>query len=171
MLFVKKKVVLWWEFSCWGLIDNKSWQWLGAWHAPSHYGNQYCPSFLTHLYASPGLSMLIYHWESLIVNSSWPSSTIRHPGTRYLGTLFCSFVSMNILLVMFIPIPLRPRQNVRHFADNIFKCIFLNENGWLLIEISLKFVPKGPVNNIPALDQIMAWRRPGDKVLSEPMMA
>ena len=38
------------------------------------------------------------------------------------------------------------------------------------IKISLKFVPKGPINNIPALVQIMAWRRPGDKPLSEPMM-
>ena len=28
------------------------------------------------------------------------------------------------------------------------------------IKISLKFVPKGPINNIPALVQIMAWRRP-----------
>ena len=65
---------------------------------------------------------------------------------------------------------LRPRQNGRHFADDIFKCIFLNENVWILIKISLKFVPKGPINNIPALVQIMAWRRPGDKPLSEPMM-
>ena len=65
---------------------------------------------------------------------------------------------------------LRPRQNGRHFADAIFKCIFLNENVWIPIKFSLKFVPKGPINNIPALVQIMAWRRPGDKPLSEPMM-
>ena len=65
---------------------------------------------------------------------------------------------------------LRPRQNGRHFADDIFKCIFLNENVWISIKISLKFVPKGPINNIPALVQIMAWRRTGDKPLSEPMM-
>ena len=65
---------------------------------------------------------------------------------------------------------LRPRQNVRHFADDIFKCIFFNENVWIPIKISLKFVPKGPINNIPALVQIMAWRRPGDKPLPEPMM-
>ena len=38
----------------------------------------------------------------------------------------------------------------------------------ILITISLKFVPKGQINNIPALVQIMAWRRPGDKPLSEP---
>ena len=65
---------------------------------------------------------------------------------------------------------LRQRQNGRHFADDIFKCIFFNENVWISIKISLKFVPKGPINNIPALVRIMAWRRTGDKPLSEPMM-
>ena len=39
-----------------------------------------------------------------------------------------------------------------------------------LIKISLKFVPKGPIDNNPELIQIMAWRQPGDKPLSEPMM-
>ena len=47
---------------------------------------------------------------------------------------------------------------------------FLNENEYISIKISLKFVPKGPINNIPTLVQIMAWRWPGDKPLSEPMM-
>ena len=40
------------------------------------------------------------------------------------------------------------------------KYIFWNENVWILINISLKFVPKGPINNMPALVQIMAWCRP-----------
>ena len=65
---------------------------------------------------------------------------------------------------------LRLRQNERHFADAIFKGIFLNENVWIPIKLSLKFVPKGPIYNIPALGQIMAWRCPGNKPLSEPMM-
>ena len=65
---------------------------------------------------------------------------------------------------------LRPRQNGRRFADDVFKCIFLNENAWILLKISLKFVPKVPINNMPALVQILAWRRSGDKPLSEPMM-
>ena len=56
---------------------------------------------------------------------------------------------------------LRPRQDGGHLPDNISKCIFLNENVWISIKISLKFLPKGPVNNIPALVQIMAWHRPG----------
>ena len=65
---------------------------------------------------------------------------------------------------------LRPRQNIRRFADDTFKCMFLNENVRISIKISLKFVSKGPINNNPALVQIMAWRRSGDKPLSEPMM-
>ena len=62
------------------------------------------------------------------------------------------------------------RQNGPHFAGDIFTCIFLNENVWISINISLKFVPKNPINDILALVQIMAWRQPGDKPLSEPMM-
>ena len=65
---------------------------------------------------------------------------------------------------------LRPGLNRRPYAGDIFKCIFLNENEWILPRISLKFVPRVRINNIPALVQIMAWRRPGDKPLSEPMM-
>ena len=86
----------------------------------------------------------------------WLTMLQRNKNTNY--TIRCSFNS------------LRPRQNRRHFADDIFKCIFLNENVDISIKISLKFVPKGPINKIPALVQIMAWRRPGDKPLSEPMM-
>ena len=65
---------------------------------------------------------------------------------------------------------LRPRPNGRHFADDTFKRIFLNENVWISLKISLKFVPRVRINNIPALVQIMAWRRPGGKPLSKPMM-
>ena len=66
---------------------------------------------------------------------------------------------------------LRLSKNGRQFPDDNFKCIFLNENIWISIKISLMFVPKSPIDNIPALVQIMAWLRPGDKPLSEPMMA
>ena len=65
---------------------------------------------------------------------------------------------------------LRLRQNGRHFPGNIFQCIFLNEDVWISIKLSLKFVPKGPINNIPALVLIMARHWPGDNPLSEPMM-
>ena len=65
---------------------------------------------------------------------------------------------------------LEPRHNGRHFLDDIFKCIFMKEVIWISIEISLNFVPKGPINNIPALVQIMAWRQPGDKPWCEPIL-
>ena len=65
---------------------------------------------------------------------------------------------------------LRPRQDGRHLADDIFTCIFLNENCCNLIKFSLKYVRKGPIDNYLALVPIMAWRRLGDKPLSEPMM-
>ena len=63
-----------------------------------------------------------------------------------------------------------PGQNGRLFADDMFNCIFLNENIWISNEISLRYVPWGLINNMPVLVPIMAWRRPGDKPLSEPML-
>ena len=63
-----------------------------------------------------------------------------------------------------------PWQNGCRFTDDIFKSISLNEKAQISIQISLKFVPKHPINNIPALVQIMAWRQSGDKPLSEPML-
>ena len=59
---------------------------------------------------------------------------------------------------------------VATFADDVFECIFLNENVWILTNISFKFVRKGQINNIPTLVQIMAWCGPGDKSLSEPIL-
>ena len=82
---------------------------------------------------------------------------------------FC-FKSQWMLTLVIVLNILRLRRNRCHYADDICKCIFLNENMWISIKISLTFVPKGPINNIPALHQIMAWRWPGNKPLSEPMM-
>ena len=65
---------------------------------------------------------------------------------------------------------LRPGQDGRHFANDSFTCIFVNENCCILIEFSLKYVCKGPIDNNQALVKILAWRRSGDKPLSEPMM-
>ena len=55
-------------------------------------------------------------------------------------------------------------------ADDIFKCIFLNENVRISIKISLKFLPNGPIDNKLALVQVMAWHHAGDKPLPEAMM-
>ena len=65
---------------------------------------------------------------------------------------------------------LRPRQNGRHFADDTFKSILVNGNIRISIKISLKLFPRGPINNIPAIVQILSLRWSGDKPLSKPMM-
>ena len=66
------------------------------------------------------------------------------------------------------PLPLDKMAAI--LADNIFKYIFVNEKFCILIKISLMFVPKGPIDDNPALVQIIARRRIGDKPLSEPML-
>ena len=45
------------------------------------------------------------------------------------------------------------------FRRRYFRCIFVNENICILIKISLNFVPKGPIDNNPALVQLMAPNR------------
>ena len=103
------------------------------------------------------------------VNSDFPIAIPIFSDITILG--FVNPVPIPEPPIQFIPVnSLRPRPNRRHFADDIFKCIFENGNEWISPRISLKFVPKVRINNIPALVMIMAWRRPGDKPLSEPMM-
>ena len=60
-------------------------------------------------------------------------------------------------------------QNDRHFEDDIFKYIFMKEKFHILIQISLDFVPRGPIENMAALVKIMSWCRTGDMLLPEPM--
>ena len=49
------------------------------------------------------------------------------------------------------PYYIEAKKNGLHFPEDILNCIFFNENVWILIRISLKFVPRGPINNIPSL--------------------
>ena len=65
---------------------------------------------------------------------------------------------------------LRPRPNGRRLADHILKHILFNENIWIAIKISLKFVRMSPIGN--ALVEIMTWRQIGIiKLLSESLVA
>ena len=63
-----------------------------------------------------------------------------------------------------------PGKNGRHFAEDIFKYSFMKEKFCIYIQTSLKFVPKGPIDNQSALAQVKAWRGTGDKPLHEPML-
>ena len=117
--------------------------------------------------------------HSVYAPSQWEMTLHCKVISHWLGTytkwslhnmVFEVVVSLILSVIYLAFNTLRLRQDARHFSDSIFICIFLNENEWHSIKISLKFVPKVPINNIPALVQIMAWRRPGDKPLSEPIM-
>ena len=79
-----------------------------------------------------------------------------------------TLVKHRFLTTCMLPSPLG--QNSRHLADDIFKCIFMNESVCILNRISLKFVPRDPFDNKSAMVQVMAWRRTGDKPLPEPML-
>ena len=95
------------------------------------------------------LTSLLWGDMSGIINAGWTFSTY-----TYLPTISA----------------LRPIQNDRIFFDKNFKCIFLE---WKYTNFDKDFTEvciMGQIKNIPALVQIMTWRRPGDKQLSEPMM-
>ena len=109
--------------------------------------------------------VLLMKYDSLL------NVSIFHYNTRNTKKCLHQYVLHNTLfsLSTFLN-TLRGRQHGRHFADGTFKLIFLTENVIISIKISLKFVPRGPINNIPTLVQVMAWLQLGDKPLSEPMM-
>ena len=134
-----------------------------------------------HQYPGPGIEIIFTQSSTVTVNIAHgmvivkiklnmstkrtKSITHNHPHRQFIGWLLTVFwrnwLCFNTL---------RPRQNGRYLAANIFKCIFLNENISISLKMSLNFVPKFQINDIPVMVLIMAWRRPGDKPLSEPMM-
>ena len=60
-------------------------------------------------------------------------------------------------------------KNGYHFADDLFKLIFFNENIYILIQISLNFVPRHPIdNNFEIIEN--NWCLLGTTTLPEPMM-
>ena len=65
---------------------------------------------------------------------------------------------------------MKPEQNGRHLADNIFWYIFLNEKYYILIKISLNCVAKVPGDNVTAVVQMKAWHWEGDKPLHKPVL-
>ena len=100
-----------------------------------------------------------------------PSTTISVPQHIKAGTKW--WTSCRHILgwkSFYIHYHIEAETNWKPFSSDIFKCILLNTNVWILIKISLMFVPKGPINNILAFAQIMAWCQPVNKPFSEPMI-
>ena len=158
-----------WEFPS----KNINWNWNSI--VITYQITTLAPIWISYSYSNSGL-----HLSHMNVDN-----TVSH----MFGNQHCAFVIIWCLLIAFVKHKfiidghlcsmyfclyiyntLRPRQDGRHFPDDIFKCIFLNENARILLKKSPKFVPNVGIHNIPALVQIMAWRRSRDKPLSEPMM-
>ena len=111
-----------------------------------------------------GSALYFEYLSSTLMPWYWPY----HPHLLAI-TLMIELLQFELVLIMRWLNTLMARQHGRCFTD-IFKCIILNENEWILIKMSMKFVPKGPINNIAALIQVMAWCWSGNKPLSQPMV-
>ena len=97
---------------------------------------------------------------------------INHVYVRTLLHMYWCIYSVELMEKKYIPETYHIEAETKWtpFSRRLFKCIFLNNNVWISINISLKFVPNGLINNIPLLVQIKAGRRSGDKPSSEPMV-
>ena len=76
--------------------------------------------------------------------------------------------TMLIFLYGVLLTQLPPWQNGHHSGRRHVQIHFRE---WNPIQMSPKFVPRSPIDNKPALVQVMAWRRTGDKPLHESMLA
>ena len=89
-------------------------------------------------------------------NGHGGNEAISHDGDEYMATYWFNNINSS-----------PPGQNGYHFTDNLFKLIFVNENVRISIWISLKFVPKGPIDNKSALVKVMAWCWTGGEPLPD----
>ena len=90
----------------------------------------------------------------------------------HLGQGMLSVLTLNLpkfseiaYLYTLIPQSLHIEAKTKHYADNLFKCMSLNKNMWISINVSLKCVPKCQINNILSLVLVMIWRP--DKATSD----
>ena len=89
---------------------------------------------------------------------------------RQVSSLIRGLCEWNAFRRFIVGIILILTQDGRHFPDDIFKCIFLNENVLISLKFSLKVFPRFWISNISTLVQMMAWRRTSDMPLFEPIM-
>ena len=136
----------WWHYSITLPIDKFCWMYVcNVYTVTAKHTND---KDAHHLQVQ--MDVFINHTSAVLwLHVLWYDHFKRNPHYKNRMCAAWSILWWNILYFMFNT--LRPRQNGRHFADAILKSILLNENVWIPIEISLKFVPKGPIDNIPAL--------------------
>ena len=146
-----------------GLLWNNSY-WLTILCVADFHFSHFSVHTYSHYHAACKMSNWFIEFEYQVLAFRKLPITFAHGGTVYADHCTHDFNAL------YFGNTLRPKQDGCRFPDDIFRCIFLNENILISINISLKFVPNGAINNIPALVQIMAWRRSDDKPFSEPIM-
>ena len=136
--------------------NNHHWfrWWLVAWSAPSHYLNQ-CWIVVNWTLKN------IFQWKSNQNTTIFIEENARQNVVCEMASILSRPQCVNIFWLW---------QIGHHYADDIFKCIFLNENVWIARKKSLNIFPEDPINNIQSLVQIMAWHLPCDRPLSETIM-
>ena len=127
-----------WDSQKSNLYENNHLKINGAW--------PFVQSQQAHVLLLPGGSYCIF--PNYKLNHKWKRTRI---GTTLRWSFCVKYFSRYCLTSLYQPFlkkvnTLRPRQSGRHFPDHILICIFLNENVWISLKISLKFVPKGPIH-------------------------
>ena len=154
-----------WQLCCCGMCKNL----LRSDGQQRNYGKAKFPSNLNcgqKNVSEMGPCCKFEHGRAFSRLTYWPSQPYCLSVELLLGSAFHNtYDTLNVKINT-----LRLRQNGRHFADEIFRRTSFNEDIWILINVSLNFVPKGQINNIPALVQIIAWHQRGHKPLSKPVM-
>ena len=160
--------ICWWNYIIWSTKKQSTIFYCHSKYSSTHILVQSLTQFLniaycllTHVYMN--LCIIIY--VSQLCQFQWSN----HKCTNHLRAIV-----MCLILHVERDVPdinsSPTRQNGRLFAGDIFRCIFVNKKFCISVKISLNFVPDGSIVNDLALVQIMAWRRKGDKPLSEPML-
>ena len=118
-----------------------------------------CAYIYIYIYKYIYINIYIYmheHWT--VLNTDRNTNTVILLFQACAGSCYAKIWRMKTIL--------QPPFRRRHFHMH-----FCNANVLISVAILLKFVPKHPIKSIQALDHIMAWVRPGDKPLSEPLVA
>ena len=116
------------------------------------------------------MHLILETWWFLFQLKNYLNGYIQRPAVLCIQSTTCWLQLVTIMTADNGLNILRLIQNGCHFTDDVFRCIFVNESVWISLKISLKFVPKVPINNIEALVEIMAWCCSGNKPISETMM-
>ena len=93
---------------------------------------------------------IFHHWQNPYWNRYFLAMSL--PENQGVAYIMCFSIGKHI----------KDGTKWQYLTDNIFNCIFINENVFIVIEISMTFIPKCPIGNKSTWEQVMAWHQTGD---------